>query len=166
MLDKILSVLASNPVNKLVDTVTKYFPPDMDAQQKAQIEQAIRVHEHQKEMALREAAHQQTVEFNQRIKDLEGTAADLKSLPYIGKLIIFMRGSQRPVWGFFTMWMDYKIMDAWVTGSFVIEPMIFRMALIINILVLGFLFGERAIKNVMPLITPLISSLINKNRQQ
>ena len=88
-------------------------------------------------------------EFNQRIKDLEGTAADLRKIPVLGSIILFMRGCLRPIFGFFTLYMDYLVFSgAWIIeqGSR-LESAFFA----INLLVLGFLFGERAVKNLLPL---------------
>ena len=96
-----------------------------------------------------EAAHQAEAEFNGRIKDLEGTAADLKTIPVLGPVILFLRGCQRPAFGFFTLIMDWLVFSgAWtiLSGSR-LESAFFT----VNLLVLGFLFGERAVKNVMPL---------------
>lgn len=88
--------------------------------------------------------------FNQRIKDMEGTANDLKSIPYIGAIVIFLRGLQRPLWGFFTFYADWKIFASEWTLP---DERLYTLLLVINILILAFLFGERAIKNVMPLIS-------------
>jgi hypothetical protein len=86
-------------------------------------------------------------EFNARIRDLEGTAADLKSLPVLGNIMLFLRGSQRPIWGFCTLFLDYQVYSgAWKLTSGTQQEAAFY---IINFLVLGFLFGERAVQNVM-----------------
>ena len=83
--------------------------------------------------------------LTRRISELEGTAADLKSLPVVGRLILFARGCQRPVWGFFTMVLDWRWFSEWQLNTQQQTALI-----VINFLVLGFLFGERAMKNVAP----------------
>ena len=104
---------------------------------------------HNQELELLKVAQIADGEFNQRIKDLEGTAADLRKIPVLGSIILFMRGCQRPIFGFFTLIMDYLVFSgAWnIEQESRLESAFFA----INLLVLGFLFGERAVKNVLPL---------------
>jgi len=94
-------------------------------------------------------------EFNQRIRDLEGTAKDLHQSGWIGKMVLFMRGAQRPLWGYFVAYMDYMVFAGnWsLRGNEKLESAFW----IINFLVLGFLFGERAVKNVAPLVSEMMS---------
>ncbi|MBK3516983.1 hypothetical protein [Carboxylicivirga marina] len=94
-------------------------------------------------------------EFNQRIKDLEGTAKDLQQSGWLGKVVLFMRGAQRPLWGYFVAYMDYMVFAGnWtLKGNEKLESAFW----IINFLVLGFLFGERAVKNVAPLVSEMMS---------
>lgn len=92
--------------------------------------------------------------FTERTTALEGTAADLKSLAYFGPLVIFARGCQRPIWGFGTLYMDFMVFGGdWVIEEGTRQDSAF---LVINLLVLGFLFGERAVKNLAPLIERLL----------
>ncbi len=132
------------------DTVMAYWPPDMSPEKKVEAQLAVSAQSWQREKEGLVLAHEMDKEFNQRIKDLEGTAADLKSIPFFGNILLFLRGSQRPTWGFTTMYMDFM----WISkGWDVPENSQKGLALIvINVLVLGFLFGERAIQNVMPYI--------------
>ncbi|HEX5130240.1 MAG TPA: hypothetical protein VFV90_10865 [Usitatibacter sp.] len=98
-----------------------------------------------------EAAKAQT----DRIAALEGTASDLKVMPILGPVMLLARGAQRPVWGFFTIWLDYQVFSgAWKLAD---GPVTYAFYLV-NLLVLAFLFGERAIKNVAPLITDLLAA--------
>jgi len=145
---KIADVLGGSIVGTVVDTVKAYFPPSMTEQEKGELALRISEAENKKDLAVMTAANQAAAEFNSRIKDMEGTAADLKTIPIVGHIVIFMRGIQRPVWGFFTLWADYKVFsNAWDLSETQDQ-----MLMAINILVLGFLFGERAVKNVLPLI--------------
>jgi len=86
--------------------------------------------------------------LNKRIAQQEGTAKDLLQLPVIGRLVLFLRGLQRPVWGFFVMYIDYL----WFTTPVTYTEQQQTALMLINILVLGFLFGERTLKNLEPLI--------------
>lgn len=98
-------------------------------------------------------AHQVQTEFNQRIKDLEGTASDLIAAGVFGKVVLFMRGAQRPIWGYGVMYLDYMVFS----GNWLVQDEQLKATFwVINLLVLGFLFGERAVKNVAPMIKDII----------
>ncbi len=96
-----------------------------------------------------------THELNERIAELEGTAKDLLALPIIGRVMVFLRGSQRPTWGFGVLYFDFMIFsEQWQLMEGTQESAFW----IINFLVLGFLFGERAVKNILPLVTQFLST--------
>ena len=85
--------------------------------------------------------------------DMEGTSSDLRSIPVIGALALFLRGLQRPTWGFGILFADYM----WLSGVWDLDEPMTDVIFLVNFLVLGFLFGERAIKNLEPLITKLLA---------
>jgi len=137
----------------IVDTVKDYFPPSMSEQEKADLSLRIQQASDKQANEAAKIANEAQAEFNQRIKDLEGTATDLKAIPFFGTLVLFARGAQRPVWGFSTLYMDMMIFSgSWSPLSQTQESALW----VINLLVLGFLFGERAIKNIMPLAERLV----------
>lgn len=144
----ITDFLGGGLVKTITDTVREYFPPDMDPETRAKIEQAAADAVRQHELKLLELAAAQDAEFNRRIIDMEGTASDLKSLPVLGGFLLFLRGAQRPVWGFATLALDWYSF----TGSWEMSDKQETILLVINLLVLGFLFGERAVKNITPLL--------------
>jgi len=125
-----------------------YFPPDMSEQQKAEIALKVDKLLLEKQMQANEYLRQSAVQLDKRIAEQEGTASDLKALPIIGRVVLFARGAQRPIWGFATLWMDTK----WFFGDYTFNEQQQTALIVINILVLGFLFGERAIQNLTPLI--------------
>lgn len=139
----------------IVDTVKSYYPPSMSEPEKAEL--SMRINQASNEQA-NEAArivNEERAEFNQRIKDMEGTTSDLKSIAFFGPLVIFLRGCQRPFWGYATLYMDFMVFSgSWSKLSEMQESALW----IINLLVLGFLFGERAVKNVMPLVAQYFKS--------
>ena len=147
---KVAGLFTSGTVGTIAKTIEKYLPPSMSDKEKADLQMAITAAERDHERQVMALANEADAEFNQRIKDLEGTAADLKAIPFIGPILIFARGAQRPVWGLATLLIDYKVLSkAWdISGDEQLKALLFA----INILVLGFLFGERAAKNVMPLL--------------
>ena len=57
------------------------------------------------------------------------------------------------VWGFATMYIDYMVFSKqWVIAD---DSPLNNAFFVLNILVLGFLFGERAVRNVLPIILPM-----------
>lgn len=149
LFSKVIGVLSGGLGKKIVDTVRDYFPPSMSDKEKADFELKLLEVTRVQELQLLEAAQAADAEFNQRLKDMEGTASDLSKIPYLGAFIIFLRGTQRPAFGIFTLVMDYLVFSgAWnIPDGSRLESAFFA----INLLVLGFLFGERAVKNILPL---------------
>lgn len=136
------------------------FPDPLTPEQKANIQASILEASREYELKLLTIANQEENDFNTRVQQLEGTASDLKQFGFIGKVIIFLRGLQRPVWGFSVLIMDLMIFSGhWnlkdvvsVVGTDTVVGQNIESAFwMINFLVLGFLFGERAMRNVMPL---------------
>ncbi len=141
------------------DIVKAYFPPSMTEQQKTEAQLAFEQYAHAKELDIARLANETEREFNRRLKDLEGTAADLKTIPIIGHMVIFLRGAQRPAWGIFVLVADYMTFSgAWNLSA---DGQLRSMLFAVNILVLGFLFGERAVKNVTPFIAEFLSAKKN-----
>lgn len=137
-------------VTSIVGLVKDRFPPSMSDKEKSDLSLAITEAENKKDIEVLKLANIADQQFNDRMKTHEGTASDLKQIPFIGAVIIFLRGAQRPVWGFATLFLDFQVFSkAWPIETGSLEGSAF---LTINLLVLGFLFGERAVKNVAPLL--------------
>lgn len=145
---KIVDGLGGSIVKEGFKVIKSYFPPSMSDQEKSAAELAFNDFAHRRDMEIADRLNSAEAEFNQRLRDMEGTAGDLRSIPVVGAIIIFLRGCQRPAWGVFVLVADYNVFSkAWP-----LNDQQSTMLFAINILVLGFLFGERAVKNVMPLI--------------
>lgn len=141
----------------IVDTVKGYFPPSMSEAEKAELSMRITQSANEQANKAAQIAIEEQAEFNQRIKDMEGTASDLKAIPIVGTLILFLRGCQRPAWGYSTLYIDFMVFSGkWSKLTEIQESALW----VINLLVLGFLFGERAIKNVTPLIERMIKAKV------
>ena len=153
ILSKITEFVGGSLFKEIKDGVMSYFPPDMNPQQKAEAELKIQRFLHQKELDANAILNDAANQLNQRINEQEGTAKDLKTIPILGHIIIFLRGVQRPLWGFATLYMDNK----WFFGDGEFDEQQQTAMIVINMLVLGFLFGERAIKNLEPLITKVFA---------
>ena len=149
-LSGLMSFLKGDFVTDAMAFVNARWPPDMSEVQKAQMRVILHELTHKQAMEIAEAAQEDEATFNKRTIDLEGTASDLKSIPYVGALIIFLRGAFRPLFAYGTAYIDWVYFTTDTTDW----PQQQQTLLIsINLLVLVFFFGERALKNVMPLIT-------------
>lgn len=148
-LSKLGDVFSGGLASTVIDAVEKYFPPDMTPQQKMDLQKEMSQLELEKSKEVNKAIAEAESAINDRIAQYEGTAKDLAQMPVIGRIVLFARGCQRPLWGFATMYCDFM----WFSGEWPTMTDQQQSALwVINLLVLGFLFGERAVKNVTPLI--------------
>ena len=149
VLSKITEFVGGSLFKELKEGVMAYFPPDMSPQQKVEAELKLNEFLHQKQMDANRVLTESATQLDKRISEQEGTAKDLNGIPVLGTIILFLRGSQRPLWGFATLYMDYQ----WFfKPNLDLDEQQQTALIVINILVLGFLFGERAIKNLEPLI--------------
>jgi hypothetical protein len=151
----VVNAAAGGLTGQIIDLAKAYFPPDLSQEQRMQFAaQASRI-EADRERNVAAAITEAQAAFDKRTADLEGTAKDLKSIPILGPVMLFLRGSQRPVWGFACMYLDFEVFGgAWKLN----DPQIAGAFYTINFLVLGFLFGERAIANVAPAIRDIVAA--------
>lgn len=148
---KKIADLATGGIGKLaLEVAEKYFPPQMSPADKQAARLAFEQLEIQRRAQVDQAALQAEQALTQRIKALEGSAADLKQIPILGSLVLFLRGCQRPLWGFATLYLDWLWFAQWTLTEKQESALI-----AINLLVLGFLFGERAVKNISPFIAEI-----------
>lgn len=146
----------------MFSVIEKYFPPELTPEQKSHILLAMQKAEFQRAQAMCELIARLDRQFTRRTMELEGTAKDLKSIPLLGPLMLFLRGCQRPVWGFATLYIDGK----WFAGMLPHLTQTQEHALmLINGLVLGFLFGERALKNAAPTIERIMLRRRNDTKE-
>lgn len=93
----------------------------------------------------------------------KGTAKDL-DFPFFGPLFLFIRGAQRSIWGFCTLWTDLQVFSG--TWNIPDIPPLFWTFLLNNVLVLSFLFGERALMNLEPMITRVVEHVWGKKNAE
>ena len=149
LFNKALDFFSGGLGSAIVEGVKGYFPPSMSDKEKAELSLHIKDAADKQANEAARLANEAQKEFNNRIKGLEGTAKDLKAIPIVGPIVIFLRGCQRPVWGYATLYIDLMVFSGkWTELTETQESALW----VINLLVLGFLFGERAIKNIMPLV--------------
>ena len=148
VLSKVSDFLGGGLFKEIREGVQAYFPPDLTPLQKAEIERGMAEILASKEVEANKVLNDAAQQLDRRIAEPEGTASDLKSIPLLGPIVLFLRGLQRPVWGFAVLVMDWK----WFFGVGTFTEQQQTALIVINMLVLGFLFGERTIKNLEPLI--------------
>lgn len=154
ILSGIANVATGGLGKAIIDKISEHFPPDLTPEQKANIQLATEniILEREKEANLAIAAAETSI--NERVSMYEGTAKDLMGIPLLGSVILFLRGSQRIVWGYGALYFDWL----WFFTTTKLPDRQEIALLAVNILVLGFLFGERAIKNLMPLFTEFLQA--------
>lgn len=163
LFSKVANFLTGGIGGKIADKIINQFPDKLSDAEKAKIKEAIIEATREHELKLLELAKDDEVRFNERIKEMEGTAKDLQQFGFFGKVIVFLRGMQRPLWGYAVLIMDFFVFSgrwnlhqlAEATGNNTISLNLESAFWLINFLVLGFLFGERAMKNVLPLMKGL-----------
>lgn len=152
---KSLVGLATSGTGSAIWEAVEQFLPDSEAKLKAKI--ALDEAQRQRDKDQLDSAIALADNLNQRIAAYEGTAIDLKGVPYIGPLLLLARGAQRPIWGYAVIWLDYKVYSgAWIIAD---QPELQAAFYVINFLVLGFLFGERALVNLLPVLESLLANV-------
>jgi len=146
----LLSFLKGDFVKDTLDFVNTRWPPSMSEAQRAEMTVILKDLAHRQAMEIADKAQEDEAAFNKRTIELEGTASDLKTIPFIGGLVIFLRGAFRPLFAYGTGYIDWVY---FTTDTTAWGPQHETLLISINLLVLVFFFGERAMKNVMPLIT-------------
>tara|TARA_R110000851_G_scaffold302598_3_gene459449 strand:+ start:4215 stop:4733 length:519 start_codon:yes stop_codon:yes gene_type:complete len=148
---------------KIVDTIARQFPEKMSEVEKKQMEIEVMKILNEKEVEMLNAWNDQEKSFQEFIINMEGTASDLKQLPVIGRVILFLRGAFRPTMAFGIAYTDLMVFS----GSWNLQEVggentdqVWSLLYIMNFLVIGFYFGERAIKNLQPLIEKIFDKLM------
>jgi hypothetical protein len=111
-------------------------------------------------MAVIRGREKETWDMEKEMNDINQD--DLMSIPYIGRLLMLLRGIQRPLWGFTTLYIDLQVFSkGWRIEPESVEGTVF---LAINVLVLAVLFGERAVKNILPVVMKLMGLKNGQNK--
>jgi len=154
-LDGLTNIVGGGLFKEVKDVVMAYFPPDMPPEKKAELQFKLDMLDAQKTKDLNNAIADSEKSLNDRVAIYEGTASDLKTIPYLGAVMLFLRGGQRIIFGYGTIYLDFMVFSK----HWPVEDETLKSAFwIVNLLVLGFLFGERAVKNVMPLIIEMVKN--------
>lgn len=154
-LDTLASVATGGLGQAVLSAIEKYLPPDLSPAERENLRLATENIELQRARDVAAAQVAAETALNERIAALEGTASDLRGLPMLGPLMLFLRGAQRPCWGYGTLWIDYHVFSGSIQ---VTDPTLTSAFWTINALVAGFLFGERAVMNVLPLVQQMLAA--------
>ncbi len=161
---------AANTAQKIVDiaqTVTGAASPDAALAsikadpaaalqfQKAVLDQKVQLQQIDAQKAKDDADADNEADkiMTERMSAMEGTASDLKAIPIAGPIMLFVRGSQRIIISYGVAVLDFD----WLTGGMAtLNYMQQRLMLTASLLVFVVLFGERAVKNLAPLVISLL----------
>jgi len=149
----------------VVEIVKGQFP---DKQKQAEIELKIKDAAHRREIESLKAWNEQERSFQEHTQKMEGTASDLLKIWGLGHFMIFLRGCIRPVWCFVFLYADMKVFSGeWsmikiASGDAELAAQLTGMLWLINVLILITVFGERAVKNLMPVIERFFEFLFNR----
>lgn len=153
-LAKVTDILGGSLFKEAKDVIMAYWPPDLPPEKRVELEIKLNEAEAIKQRQVNEALAESERMITDRVTLLEGSAQDLRAVPLIGPLVLFLRGLQRPLWGYGAMYADAM----WFMGRWQLSEQQESALWVINFLVLGFLFGERAVQNVAPLIAELMKN--------
>ena len=153
-LAKLTEIVGGSLFKEAKEVVMAYWPPEASPEKRLELQAKLNEIELTKSRQIDQAIADAETRLTDRIAMTEGSAQDLRALPVIGPLVLFLRGLQRPVWGYATLYGDAM----WFMGRWQLNAQQESALWVINFLVLGFLFGERAVQNVAPLIAELMKS--------
>lgn len=152
---KVLDIVGGGLFNGITDLAKTYFPPNMSEEQKKQFELGLMKIKDDKMLKVQSQLIKTEQMYNERIMTMDGTAEQLRKIWFIGPLLIFARAIQRPLWGFGTLILDYQVFSGkWTIIEGSRQDTCF---LLINLIILIFLFGEKTFKNIAPLVERLLS---------
>ena len=153
-LAKLTDIVGGSLFKEAKEVVMAYWPPEVGPEKRLELQAKLNEIEITKSRQIDQAIADAETRLTERIAMTEGSAQDLRALPFIGPLVLFLRGLQRPAWGYATLYGDAM----WFMGRWQLNAQQESALWVINFLVLGFLFGERAVQNVAPLIAELMKN--------
>lgn len=157
---KLAGILRMVDYGKVVrDTLPGSVTKEQETKLKASIEKEV----HRQELEMIQVLSMIQTGYQNFVKEMEGTAKDLLKLPVLGRIMLFVRGSQRPVWSVVTLIMDINVFSGnWVLPK---DTPVEAAFYLLNLLVLFFIFGERAIINIMPLVERLFDKYLGSKEK-
>ena len=145
---KLVDVVTGGVGDRVLDVIERQFPGKLSASEQAALQKELALIDNAKAVEANTAIQEAAETLNRRIAEHEGTASEIKDIWVIGPLIILARSMFRPTCSYVTLYIDYQYFKA---------PKAFpedagTLLLVMNFIILGFWFGERTVKNLMPII--------------
>lgn len=141
----------SDRVLEIVEGVTGgSVPPEKRAELKMALDAEIT----KRQQIANDAANDAERNITERAKELEGTATDLLQAGMLGRAVIFIRGAIRP-----TVTIGLGYVDVMVFSNrwqLVPDSGVESAFWIVNVVVFGFWFGERALQNAAPMVAQIM----------
>ena len=120
--------------------INKLFRDKVDEGELKRLEMAA-------ELAVMEDARDANSNFRAFVVEYEGAAKDYKDIPFFGPLMMIIRGVVRPLVTFAVVYFDSRFLTTMKEGTETWPEGTGQLLLWMNVIVLGFWFGERAVKN-------------------
>lgn len=152
-LEKLTDIVGGSLFKEAKEVIMAYWPPEVTPEKRLELQAKLNEIELLKTRQIDQAIADAETRLTERIAMTEGSAQDLRAIPFVGPAVLFLRGLQRPIWGYATLYGDAM----WFMGRWQLSQQQESALWVINFLVLGFLFGERAIQNVAPLIGEIMA---------
>lgn len=152
-LEKLTDIVGGSLFKEAKEVIMAYWPPEATPEKRLELQAKLNEIELLKTRQIDQAIADAETRLTERIAMTEGSAQDLRAIPGVGPVVLFLRGLQRPIWGYATLYGDAM----WFMGRWQLSQQQESALWVINFLVLGFLFGERAIQNVAPLIGEIMA---------
>lgn len=129
----------------------KFLPDKMSEGERAEMEL-----EAQRWVA--EQAHREDSSFREFVLGYEGRAKDYENIPFVGPVVLLFRGLIRPVFTVLVGYLDYLFFTE-PASAFTGEQA--ALLKVVNIIVLTFWFGERALTN-----SGIVDKILSYKRQE
>lgn len=153
--EKILNFFTGGIGEGIVNVIDqRVADKDLAAKLKQELSVLIQTQGHEAAMLAERNEMERERLFNERTKEMEGTANDLKSIPIVGAIVIFLRGAFRPIFAYFTMWLYIQYFGTGMDWTDRQEALLYAT----GIIVLIFYFGERAAQNVLPVLARVFAA--------
>jgi len=136
--------MALDPITAVTDLVktglNKFVRDKVDEGTMTKIENEFQAH-------LLTEARKSNSAFRNFVLQYEGSADDYTKIRFFGPLLLVIRGLVRPLVTGAVMYFDFQYFTVVESGAKVWPNGMAQILLYMNIIVLGFWFGERAVKN-------------------
>jgi len=133
---------------QVLDIIERQFPGKLTPQEQSELSVTLERMEMEREQQANNAIAEAERSLNERVAEYEGTASEIKDMWLVGPLVILMRSLFRPICSYVTLYLNFVYFTSVNDWS----PETTNLLVVIDVIVFGFWFGERAVKNVLPIV--------------